>query len=227
MKSTRENGKRTKFSLKFCKINLLLALFILCTPTYLPAQDQRIADSLQKEYLQNDFKDDSSRFLLLEEMCYNELRDLNKAVGYAQEMKLIAEKTNSKKYLRRAWYSRGTKERLRSNMEAALNAFIKSAQIAKELKSLSAEGDSYLAIADMYSDAGNHNTSTKYYNMAIPVLRKSADTTSLATALLNLGDEMRRTKKYDSAAFYTIQAKKCLKAWITLLVKLMAWVIWG
>ncbi len=127
---------------------------------------------------------------------------------YAKEMKSLAEKTGNKKYLRRAWYSLGTKERLRSHMEAALNAFFKSAELAKELKNLLAEGESYLAIADMYSNAGNHNTSTDYYTKAITVLRQSKDSNSLASALLNLGDEMRKAKKYDSAELYTVQAKE-------------------
>lgn len=203
--------KRTKFYFRFCKIKLAWVLYMLCNPTYLPAQDQRIADSLHHVYLQKDLTD-SSRFVLLEEMCFNEVRELDKAVAYAKEMKALAEKTGSKKYLRRAWYSIGTKERLRSNMEAALNAFFKSAEIAKELKNLRAEGESYLAIADIYSNASNHNTSTGYYNKAIMILRQSENSTSLATALLNLGDEMRKAKKYDSAVLYTIQAKQMFES---------------
>lgn len=201
-----------KFSVKFCKAQLIPALFILFISTNLPAQDQRIADSLQQLFLQNDITDDSSKFTMLEEMCYNEMKDLDKAVAYAIEMKALAEKTGNKKYLRRAWFNLGTKERLRSHMEAALNAFFKSAEIAKEEKNLIAEGESYLAIADMYSDAGNHNTSTGYYHKAVTVLRRSEDSTSLATALLNLGDEMRKVKKYDSASVYTLQAKKMFES---------------
>ncbi|MEO6723017.1 MAG: hypothetical protein ABIN67_21810, partial [Ferruginibacter sp.] len=207
----KKEWNRTKFSAKFCKFQLVTALFMLFNLTYLPAQDQRIADSLHHIYLKNNLPD-SSRFVLLEDMCYNEVRDLDKAVTYANEMKALAEKTGSKKYLRRAWYSLGTKERLRSHVEAALDAFFKSAQIAKELKNLLAEGESYLAIADMYSNAGNHNTSTGYYNKAITVLRQSEDSTSLAAAVLNLGDEMRKAKKYDSAVLYTIQAKQMFES---------------
>lgn len=202
-----ESLHHNKIFLEFCKVQLLLAILLLCGSSFLAAQDQRIADSLQKVYLQDD-KTDSSRFLLLEEMCFNEVRDLNKAVEYAKRMIALAQKSGNKKYLRRAWYSLGTKERLRSNMEAALDAFFKSAEIAKELKNLPGEGESYLAIADMYSNAGNHNTSTVYYDRAIAILRLSKDSTSLATALLNLGDEMRKVKKYDSARLFTKQAKE-------------------
>ena len=199
-------------SLLRVSVKLFFLSFLLClTSLHLPAQDQRIADSLHQVYLQNDLTD-SSRFVLLEEMCFNEVRDLDKAVAYANEMKALAEKIGSKKYLRRAWYSLGTKERLRSHMKAALNAFFKSAEIAKELKNLLAEGESYLAVADMYSNASNHNTSTGYYKKAIAVLRQSEDSTSLASALLNLGDEMRKAKKYDSAVLYTIQAKQMFES---------------
>lgn len=211
MNANMKECKSTKFYFKFCKIKLACVLSIFCNVTYLTAQDQRIADSLHYVYLQKDLTD-SSRFVLLQEMCFNEVRELDKAVAYANEMKALAEKTGSKKYLRRAWYCIGTKERLRSNMEAALNAFFKSAEIAKELKNLLAEGESYLAIADIYSNAGNHNTSTGYYNKAIMVLRQSKDSTSLAAALLNLGDEMRKAKKYDNAVLYTIQAKQMFES---------------
>ena len=207
MTGIRKDYYKTKFSVKFCRAKWISALFLLFYSTFLSAQDQRIADSLYQVYLQNDITD-SNRFVLLEEMCYNEVRDLHKAVLYATEMKSLAEKTGNKKYLRRAWYSLGTKERLRTHMEAALNAFFKSAELAKELKNLLAEGESYLAIADMYSNAGNHNVSTDYYTKAITALRQSKDSTSLASALLNLGDEMRKAKKYDSAELYTVQAKE-------------------
>ena len=58
----------------------------------------------------------------------------------------------------------------------------------------------------MYSDAANHNSA--YYHKAITLLRQSEDSNSPATAQLNLGDEMRKVKKYDSASIYTSHAKK-------------------
>jgi hypothetical protein len=70
---------KTKLSVKFYRAELISVLLLLFNSTFLPAQDQRIADSLYQVYIQNDMTD-SSRFALLQDLCYNEVRDLNKAV---------------------------------------------------------------------------------------------------------------------------------------------------
>ena len=206
-----ENMNRCR-KIKFTYRLGIFILFFLISGNInsLQAQDQREAIRLHKLYLQENMPD-SSRFQLLKSMAFNELRDINKALEYTNEMKVIAERTGDKNFLRMYWFTLGTKERSRSHMETALNAFFKSAEISREMNNLPGEGDAYVAIADVYSNAGNHNTSIGYYNKALELLRQFNDTLKIATGLLNLGDEMRIANKYDSARLCFIQANQMLE----------------
>lgn len=51
----------------------------------------------------NVYPDDRSRFAPLQETCFHEHRDLDKAIEYAREMIAIAEKSGNQNDLRKAW----------------------------------------------------------------------------------------------------------------------------
>ncbi len=170
------------------------------------AQEQKIADSLTLIYRQNNTAD-TDKLALLYNLSFNEIRDLKKAIQYGEELISLALKTGNKKYLRPGYYVLGTKKRLLSQTDEALAAFFKSAEMAREMNNLSGEGDSYIAIADIYSNAGNHRTSTNYYNKAVSCLQQTKDSINLASAFLNAGDEFLKAKKYDTAYLYAIKAK--------------------
>lgn len=181
-----------------------LALFLNATCLF--GQDQKVADSLERIYLQNNIKDDT-RLELLKELSFNEIRNLEKALHYANELIALAEQKGDKNFAQEAYFIAGTKEMLLTNIKNALSAFIKSAELAKELNSVSKEGECYIAIADIYSTANSHNTATIYYAKAIQILHASGDSISLASALLNAGDEYLKVKKYDTALLYAKNAK--------------------
>jgi len=169
------------------------------------AQEQKIADSLALIYQQNNFTD-TAKFELLAELSFNEMRDFKKGLDYAEELIRLSEQAGNDSYLRKGYFLKGTKNRLLGNLAEALAAYFKSAEIAKEERNVTAEGESYGAIADAYSSGNNHSNAINYYNKAVKTLRKSSDSISLASALLNAGDEFRKTKKYDSALLYFEEA---------------------
>jgi len=184
-----------------------IGVLSLCLhPSCLVGQDQKVADSVRLIYQQDTLKDEA-KLELLEELSFNEIRDLKKALVYAGELIKLAEEKGNKDYIQVGYFITGNKEMLLTNMKEALSAFIKSAELAKELNSVTKEGECYIAIADIYSSANNHNTSVIYYSKAIQLLRKSDDPSSLASALLNAGDEYRKVKKYDTALLYSQNAK--------------------
>jgi two-component system, NtrC family, sensor kinase len=170
------------------------------------AQEQKIADSLAIVYQQTT-QPDSVKLELLTELSFNEIRDLKKAVNYTEELISLAEQSNNIKYLRAGYFIKGTKARLLGNLDEALAAFFKSAEVAKKYNLLTGEGDTYSAIADIYSDGNNHSNATNYYNKAIQILRVTNDSINLASALLNAGDEFRKIKNYDSALLFFKEAK--------------------
>jgi len=189
------------------KIVSIGVLFLCLHPSCLVAQDQKIADSVKLIYQQDTLKDDA-KLELLKELSFNEIRDLKKALVYADELIDLAEEKGNKNYIQEGYFITGSKEMLLTNIKEALSAFIKAAELSKELNSVTKEGECYIAIADIYSSAGNHNTSAIYYAKAIQLLRRSDDSVSLASALLNAGDEYLKVKKYDTALLYAQNAKE-------------------
>jgi len=195
------------FALRLVRRLVSIGVIFLCMQPYcLVGQDQKIADSVKLIYQQDTLEDDA-KLELLKELSFNEIRDLKKALVYADELIGLAEEKGNKNYIQEGYFITGSKEMLLTNMKEALSAFIKSAELSKELNSLTKEGECYIAIADIYSSAGNHNTSTIYYAKAIQLLRNSDDFISLASALLNAGDEYLKAKKYDTALLYAQKAR--------------------
>ncbi len=170
------------------------------------AQEQRIADSLAKIY-QQDIITDTAKLELLLDLAYNETKDNKQGLKYAEELISLSRQFGNDKYLRAGYFQKGIKERLLGNLDEGLDAFFKSAELAKKMHNITGEGDSYGAIADIYSVANNHETAKHYYIEAINALRKANDSTSLASALLNAGDELLKIKNYDSALLYVQEAK--------------------
>lgn len=170
------------------------------------AQEQKIADSLTIIYQQGTLKDTAKLALLLN-LSFNEVKDLPQGLKYSEELIALSQQTGNDKYLRAGYFIKGTKKRLLGNLDEALDALFKSAEVAKKLHQLTGEGDAYGAIADIYSVGNNHSNAINYYKKAVNTLRQSGDSINLASAILNAGDELRKTKKYDSSLLYFEEAK--------------------
>ncbi|HVG17380.1 MAG TPA: ATP-binding protein [Chitinophagaceae bacterium] len=170
------------------------------------AQEQKVADSLVLIYQQNTLTD-TAKLRLLRSLSFNEMRDLTLGLKYAEELISLAEQTGNERYQRMGYFLKGTKNRSLGNLDEALDDYFKSAAIAKKSKHPTSEGESYGAIADIYSVGKNHHNAMLYYNKSIAMLRQSNDSISLASAITNAGDEYLNIKKYDSALLYFNEAK--------------------
>ena len=170
------------------------------------AQDQKIADSLTIIYHQNTLLD-TAKLELLRNLSFNETRDLKKGLQYAGELISLSQKTGNDNYLRRGYFLKGNKKRALGNLDEAIDAYFKSAEIARKINNLKGEGETYGAIADSYSEANDHPNAKLFYNKAITILRQSNDSISLASVLANDGNEFLKTKNYDSALLYFRESK--------------------
>ena len=188
------------------KATLLVLISIFGCKEGLYAQEQKIADSLALIYQQHSLTD-TAKLKILNDLSFNEVSDLKKGLGYAEEMIRLSQDSDKRKYLRMAYFLKGTKKRLLGNLDEALAAYFKSAQLAKEMSDTKAEGESYGAIADIYSVGNNHANAMNYYNIAISNLRLSKDSVSLASYISNAGDEYLKIKNYDSALLFFEEAK--------------------
>ncbi len=174
-----------------------LLLIVFCVT----AQDQRIADSLVIIYKADSLRD-QDKLELLRNLSFNENRDINLALKYAEELISLSAQLENSYYEFHGNFQKGNAKQLIGNLEEALAAYFRSAEIAKSEKLISLEGSAYGAIADIYAISDNHTNAMFYYNKAIGTLRKTEDTITLASYILNAGDALLTNKKYDSALVY-------------------------
>jgi adenylate cyclase len=174
-------------------------LFFIIYPV--AGQDQKLADSLAKIY-QEDKLEDTARLRLLNNLSFNEVNDLKLALQYAEELITLSEQLGNHSYLHRGYFQKGNKKRLLGDLDQALDAYFKSGEAARKANFIKGEGNTYGAIADIYSISNNHPNAKLYYYKAIDILRKANDSIALASAISNAGDEFLNTHNYDSALLY-------------------------
>jgi len=188
------------------KAYYLLVGFFYFTAHQAFCQDQKIADSLSHIYADSTLAD-TAKLELLRELSFNEERNLQLGLKYADELIAMSKRLNNYMYLHRGYFQRGNKERLLGNLSQALDAYIKSADAARQIEDSKGEGNAYGAIADVYSISNNHRDAMIYYNKAIATLRPSGETVALGSAIFNAGDEYMQDKIYDKALIYLTEAK--------------------
>lgn len=172
-------------------------LFIISTK----AQDQKIADSLVQIY-EADTLIGEARLELLLELSFNEVKDNQLSLQYAEELIKLSEEQGKFKYSGQGYFLKGSTKSLLGSLEEALEAFFKSVEIARKENAIALEGSAYGSIAHIYTISGNHKNAMLYYNKAIANLRKTPDKIALASTILNAGDALLTNKKYDSAFAY-------------------------
>lgn len=179
----------------------LLTGFFFLTAHLVFAQDQRIADSLVKIYHADTLKDEA-KMELLRNLSFNEVNNLRLSLQYAEELINLSTKENNSTYLFHGYFQKGNKKRLLGDLDEALNAYFKSAEVAKKAKFISREGSAYGVIADIYAVSKNHSNAMLYYHKAILTLRPTDDSIALASVISNAGDDFLNNKEYDSAIIY-------------------------
>jgi adenylate cyclase len=184
-----------------------LLIGLLC---FLPhsgwAQQQRVADSLVWIYRADTLKG-AAKLELLRNLSFNEMRDLNLALQYAEELISLSRQQGNYLYLHRGYYQKGNKKRLLGDLEEALDAYFRSAEAASSAGYIPGVGSAFSAVADIYAAAGNYPNARLYYNKAITTLRTSGDSILLASVIINAGDAFLKSKNYDSALFYFKEAE--------------------
>ncbi|MEO6906198.1 MAG: tetratricopeptide repeat protein, partial [Ginsengibacter sp.] len=195
-------------------IYLLIFFFLIGHQVY--SQDQKIADSLVKIYQQGTLKD-TAQLELLRNLSFNELRNLNLSLQYAEELILLAKKEGNDRYLHACYFQKGNKERLSGDLSEALTAYFHALDVSKKINRLSNEGSDYGAIAVIYTESKDHRNAMLYFHKAISILRQSSganklsqenDSIQLASVILNAGDELRINENYDSALIYFKESAK-------------------
>ena len=190
---------------------ILCLVVLLCALTFsVSGQDQKIADSLAKIYHEGKLPD-TAKLELLRQLSFNEVSDLNLSLSYAEELIKLAAKEGNDKYMFHGYFQKGNKKRILGNYPEALDAYLKSADVAEKTKVSERIGSAYGAIADVYAKTSNFSNAMLYYRKAIITLRNSPDSLSLAADILNAGEAFRNNKNYDSALLYFKESENIFK----------------
>ncbi|SHG62904.1 Adenylate cyclase, class 3 [Flavobacterium micromati] len=177
-------------------------LAILCMQFYQSnAQNQQVADSLKIIYEANNFSG-TEKMEVLRNLSFNEINDIKLSLNYANELIKLSKKDKNYIYLHRGYLQQGNAFRLLGDLNKALDAFFKSNAAAVKIDFDAGQGSATMSIADVYSDIGNPINARIYYEKAITILRRTADTISLATALLNAGEEYANSRNFKNALAY-------------------------
>ena len=191
----------------FQKYILRLLMGAACLISYYGyGQNQEVADSLLKIYQKENLKD-TQKLQLLTDLSFNEVKNFDLSLQYAEELIRQASAAGNNLYLYKGYFQKGNKKRLLGDLSEALDAYFKSAEAASKANFITGEASAYAGIADVYGLSKKHADAMVYYNKAIATLRASVDSTPLASIILNAGEEFRTNKIYDSALLYFNKAK--------------------
>ena len=168
-------------------------------------QDQKLADSLVKIY-QKDTLRGTAQFQLLVDLSFNEVRNLELALQYAEELISLSRAAGNYLYLSKGYYQKGNKKRLSGDLPEALDAYFKYIEFSTKA-GLTPEPAVYGGIADIYTISKRYADAMEYYKKAIAILRHSGDSIQLASVILNAGEEFRINNIYDSALLFFNEAK--------------------
>lgn len=184
------------------RVYFLLISFLYLIVQTASGQDQKIADSLFLIYTEDSLTG-TDKLELLKNLSFYEINDHRElSLKYAEELIALSELENSKTYLCQGYYLKGSSHQTAGDLHLALADFFKSLEVAIEAEYTYGKGLAYNSIANVYSDKGNSIDAKLYYDNSISVLRNLNDSSSLAMALLNAGDELINVEKYADALKY-------------------------
>ncbi|GGW44444.1 adenylate/guanylate cyclase domain-containing protein [Arenibacter certesii] len=167
-------------------------------------QDQKLADSLILEYNSKSHGDNDLE--ILSRITVEETNP-DKIIAFSEMLIAKAAEDSLYNYLYQGYLQKGNAHQFKGNNVEALTAYFKSLNFARRTNDEIGFGTLMITIADTYSIMDNSKNAQEYYNRGIKLLRKLGDSSKIATALLNAGDDYFTSGKLDSAFIYTKEAE--------------------
>ncbi|MCB7482279.1 adenylate/guanylate cyclase domain-containing protein [Christiangramia sediminis] len=192
-----------------CLLKYRKSLFLVFSIIFLSgntiAQDQAIADSLEKIYssnykLQNNLK-------LLKELSENSIAPYKK-LKFSNELLKAAKEKDSSTYIYSGYLQKGNALASRGDFSEALESYFKAGSVARNEKEL---GLIKVTLGDVYSLTRNHDRSIKYYNEAIAIFRGTNDSLTLGSVIFNAGDGYLKNNQIDKAILYLNESEQIFK----------------
>ena len=167
-------------------------------------QERYEIDSLRQIYYANPSR--QSDLQLLNSLSYGsqEPDSVIKFTGLQIEASLAK---SQRLFLMKGYHKRGVAWQRKGEYDKALDNLFKAAELAVSMDSTSSLGETYIEIANVYSESDNSNLAFTYYNKGIKELRKAGDSLAVGQSLFNFGDDLLENEKIDSALIVTRQAR--------------------
>lgn len=184
--------------------------FFFISPTY--AQDlKKDIKIVEEEYISKTFNTQDELKILSQ--LSSEISDPDKILEYSNLLIDKAKLVDSTRYLFDGYLQKGNAYSLKRELSKALEFYQMASTIAADNNEIVDLALTNITIGGVYSDIGNHDISTNYYEGGISQLRQLSKTSTdtleikklegyLATALLNAGDEYFKAGNYDKALSY-------------------------
>ena len=196
-----------------CNGALLFIIFFVFS-FILKAQENFILDSLKFEI--NKTSEDIKKMVLLDSVLNLKTLNPSDKLELANMIIELSKKKENYSFLSQGYLQKGNALQLMGDYHKALEAYLACldyATLADEDKL--DEADLTISIADTYSLMENSNNAQNYYQKGIALLRDTKnrnDSTKLATALLNAGDEFYYDGQYDKALGYFKESEILFKS---------------
>ncbi len=188
------------------------ANFVICflcfTFHFVSGQNQKLADSLIALYKSGKYQGDEAT--MLSNIAVNEKNPVLK-LEYSE---LLIKKVSSDSlfnFLHTGYLQKGNAFLDIGNYTLALKSYFQSLNYAIRDDNEIGIGALNISLADTYSKAGNSSSAKIYYDKGLQLLRKINDSSRLAIALYNMGDDYFYNKKYESAKLYFDESAQIFK----------------
>ena len=196
----------------FKQKSLLFVIGFFCFHFFsLPAQDQRVADSLAIIYGENKL-DGVEKLELLKDLAFNEMNDLEQALNYANELIELSESMENNDYLYSGHLQKGYKYFDLDVFDLALTEFYECIDIARNNKNITSEGVAYLALADLFNKMNLFEDAEENFRKAMESFNKSNNLDYYSLALVNMGDMYFKNKDFDKALEFSEESMPILKS---------------
>ena len=182
----------------------ILIGFFCFTSYFVIGQDQKLTDSLIRQYNSGLYQDDE--LVILGEIAKEETNPDSK-LEFSELLIAKAAKDSSINYLYQGYLQKGNALQFKGENTEALKSFLKSLDYANRTGDNKGIGSLMISIAGTYTATDNFNNAQTYYSKGIQILRKVNDSVKIATALLNAGDDYFNSGKLDSALIYTKESE--------------------
>ncbi|UCD61993.1 MAG: tetratricopeptide repeat protein [Flavobacteriaceae bacterium] len=179
--------------------------------TFLYAQDQFIADSLETLYISGQFEEKDS-LQLLYDLAVNSL-DPDKSLQYSNELLRRAIEADSTQHIIGAYQERGSALRLKGDLNKALESFFNGIKLAEQEELKRELGILYINMGTVYAAMDDDQNAILNYKKAIDIHKAENDSMQYATAMENLGDFYNlNLNKPDSALIFFKQSGEIFRA---------------